>query len=50
MSQHTKLQVQLFEMHCFTMFITPLCVDFPLKIVSLILLGDFYSWPLALSN
>ena len=28
MLQHTKRQGELFEMHCFTMFITVLCVIF----------------------
>ena len=30
--QHTKCQVELFEMHYLTMFITPLCVIFLLKL------------------
>ena len=29
---HTKLQVELFEMHCFRMFITALCVIFLVKL------------------
>ena len=28
MLQHTKREVKLFEMHCFTMLITALCVIF----------------------
>ena len=32
MLQHTKRQVELFEMHCFTMFITALCVIFLMKL------------------
>lgn len=28
MLQRTKRQVKLFEMHCFTMFMTALCVIF----------------------
>ena len=31
MLQNTKRQVKLFEMHCFTMFITALCVIFFMK-------------------
>ena len=32
MLQHTKRQVKLFAMHCFTMFITALCVIFLMKL------------------
>jgi len=32
MLQHTKRQVKLFEMHCFKMFITALCIIFLIKL------------------
>ena len=31
MLHHTKRQAKLFEMHCFTMFIIALCVNFDLE-------------------
>ena len=33
MLQHTKRQVKLFKMYCFTMFITALCVIFDMEML-----------------
>ena len=35
MLQHMKRKVELFEMHCFTMIITALCIIFLMKILKM---------------